>query len=205
MFILFLSSHVGITSYSLKQFSKLSLSLVQNIQTHLVCSPRSFKTEIIFAKLHSNNCSTFLREHVNCDNMSFFFVNSFVALQLSMMNKVGKPACLLKNIPSNSFIWYFIWCYWIDYSYTFVFWVLHVTNPSPGFFICFVPFYGGAKYDYIFKKIFIFNFNISSTNIVFPHLVWPQLIAEWAYFGNSTENHFESSLFEIVLCILYYI
>ena len=152
LFILCLSSHVGITSYSLKQFSKLSLSLVQNIQTHLVCSTRSFKTEIIFAKLHSNDCSTFLREHVNCDNMSFFFVNSFVALQLSMMNKVGKPAYLLKNIPSNSFIWYFIWCYWIDYTYTFVFWVLHVTNPSPVFLYVLFHFMVGQSMTIYSKK-----------------------------------------------------
>ena len=34
--------------------------------------------------------------------MSFFFVSSFVALQLLMMYKVGELACVLKYILSNS-------------------------------------------------------------------------------------------------------
>ena len=47
-------------------------------------------------------CSACLHENASCDSMSIFFVNYFVALQSSMMYKVGEPAYLLKNILSNS-------------------------------------------------------------------------------------------------------
>ena len=48
------------------------------------------------------SCSACLTEKANYDNMSFYFVNPFVALQSSMMYKVGELAYLFKNILSNS-------------------------------------------------------------------------------------------------------
>ena len=134
-----------------------------------------------------------------------------------------------------------VWCYWIDYSYMFVFWVLHVTNPSPVLYVLFHLMVGQSmtifsktslysKSSKVRKATKIWNWynqvphltldttwesdkntiKLSQTrakrsNIVFPQLVWPQIIAEWAYVRNSIENLFESSLFEIDLCILYYI
>ena len=38
----------GITSFSLKQSSKLSLSFVKNKQSHLICSLTSLDTELYF-------------------------------------------------------------------------------------------------------------------------------------------------------------
>ena len=74
-----------------------------------------------------------------------------------MMYKVGEPVYLLKNVLSNS-------C-----SISFLSGVIGLTiviclsfessrHQSISCFICFVPSYGGAKYEYIFKNIFIFKF-----------------------------------------------
>ena len=72
------------------------------MQTHLVCSRRSFKTEMYFCEMTQTDCSTSLQENASCDNMSFFFVNPFMALQSSMVYKFGEPAYMLKNIVSSS-------------------------------------------------------------------------------------------------------
>ena len=53
-------------------------------------------------KMTHTSCSASLTENANYDNMSFYFVNPFVALQSSMMYKVGELTYLLKNILSNS-------------------------------------------------------------------------------------------------------
>ena len=97
-FLFSVSSNVGITSFSRKQLSKLSLPLVLNMQTHFVCSQRSFKTEMYLCEMTHTDCSACLREKASCDIMFFFFINSFVALQSSMKYKVGEPEYLLKNI-----------------------------------------------------------------------------------------------------------
>ena len=125
--------------------------------THLVCSPqRSFKTEMYFCEFTHTDCSVFLPENASCNNMSFFLCQFLWALQSSMMNKVGEPAYLLKKHSKQLLQHLFsIWCYWINYSYTFVFWVLHVTNPSP-VFICFVPFYGGQSMTIFSKKKYLY-------------------------------------------------
>ena len=74
LFILCLSLNVGITSFSLEQFSKLSLHLLYNMQTHFVCSRRSFKTEMYHCEMTQTDCSACLKENARCDNMSFTFL-----------------------------------------------------------------------------------------------------------------------------------
>ena len=52
-------------------------------------------------KITSTDFSACLPEKANSDSIYIFLVNSFVALQSSIMYNVGLPAYLLKNI-SNS-------------------------------------------------------------------------------------------------------
>ena len=76
-----------------------------------------------------------------------------------MMYDVGLPANLLKkNKQTQQFLESFcsIRRLGIYYSYVFLFWATHITNPAP-VFVGLIPLHG-AKYDYIFKYTFIFVF-----------------------------------------------
>ena len=122
-------------------------------------------------------CSVCLPESASCESMSFFFVSSLKAEQSSMINNVGLPANLSKE-QTQQFLKFFcpVRQHGIYYSYVFLFWAAHITNPAP-VFVGLVPLYGGAKYDYIFEHTLIFFFQANrgqtrSYQSSSDHILW---------------------------------
>ena len=167
-----------------------------------VCSSRSFKTEIYLCEMTQTLCSACLPENASSDSISFFFVRSFVAKQSSMMLSVGLPACLLKI--TQQFLKHFFSVYVIGLTIVIIFSLGRRTSPVQLLFLyaLFQSMMGQSMTIFLNRPAYSSS-TTSSTNVVFLQPVWPQIIAKLAYFGSSTENFFESSIFEIDLCILY--
>ena len=109
LFNLSLSFLSWITSFSLKQSSKLSLSFVKNKQSHLICSLTSLDTELYFCV--STHKEWFLCRPLKAssDRASHFIFISPSAEQSSMINNVWWPFNMLLynlihlfNFPSTS-------------------------------------------------------------------------------------------------------
>ena len=85
-----LSSWEGITSFSRRASSKLSRSLQWNMATQRVCSRRSLRTALYFW-LTQTEAPAWQPLKASSDGMSFFLVRALLALQSSMMYRVGSP------------------------------------------------------------------------------------------------------------------
>ena len=102
-FNLYLSFLSGMTSFSLKQSSKLSLSFVKNKQSHFICSLTSLDMELYF-------CVNTHKERFLCrplkassDKASRFLFISLSAEQSSIINNVWEPIRVFLNNLIHSF------------------------------------------------------------------------------------------------------
>ena len=102
-FNLSLSLLLGMTSFSLKQSSKLSLSFVKNRQSHLICSLTSLDTELYFCIKTHKEWFLWRPLKANSDRASRFLFISPSAEQSSIMNSVWWPSKAFLNNLIHSF------------------------------------------------------------------------------------------------------
>ena len=102
-FNLFLSFLSGMTSFSLKQSSKLSLSFVKNKQSHLICSLTSLDKELHFCIKTDKEWLLYQLLKESSDRASRFVFISSSAEQSSIMNNVWWPFNVFLNNLIHSF------------------------------------------------------------------------------------------------------
>ena len=102
-FNLYLSFLSGMTSFSLKQSSKLSRSFVKNKQSHLICSLTSLDTKLYFCVKTQRECCLCHPEKASSDRASRFLFISPSAEQSSIINNVWWPFNMSLNNLIHSF------------------------------------------------------------------------------------------------------
>ena len=102
-FNLSLSFLSGMTSFSLKQSSKLFLSFVKNKQSHLICSLTSLDTELYFCVKTHEEWFLCRPLKASSDRASRFLFISPSAQQSSMINNVWWPFNMVLNNLIHSF------------------------------------------------------------------------------------------------------
>ena len=102
-FNLSLSFLSGVTSFSLKQSSKLSRSFVKKRHSHLICSLTSLDTELYFCVKTHKEWFLCRPLKASSDKASRFLFISSSAEQSSIMNNVWWPFNVFLNNLIHSF------------------------------------------------------------------------------------------------------
>ena len=178
-FNLFLSFLSGMTSFSLKQSSKESLSFAKNRHNHLTCSLTSLDTELYFYVKTHKEWFLWRPLKANSDRASRFLFISLSAEQSSIMNSVWWPF----NAFLNNFIHSFNLPSMSHTIKTFLSSKIHFLERY-----VLLSKIVGHRITMNSKWLLYMVSSSWSKNSVFLHDVQPMSIAEWGNFGRFIFN-----------------